>query len=146
MPYLINHHWQLVREKTQEEAPTLRTPEDAMRLVRNRIAEEPTEHFIVIPMNTRNRVISIETISLGSLNGSLVHPREVFRIAIAANAAGIILAHNHPSGDPTPSREDLELTRRLKEAGKVIGIEVLDHVITGPNGHTMSFRDKNFIS
>src|SRR5690606_23612398 len=87
------------------------------------------EHFIVLFLNTKNRVMGKETLSIGSLNASIVHPREVFRSAIQRSSASIICAHNHPSGDPGPSPEDIEVTRRLQEAGKLIGIELLDHLI-----------------
>ena len=84
---------------------------------------------MIICLNTRNRVICINTVSIGSLNASLVHPREVFKPAILANAASIILAHNHPSGETEPSKDDIEITKRVKEAGNLLGIELLDHVI-----------------
>lgn len=87
------------------------------------------EKFIAVHLNAKNRIISYEVVSVGSLNASLVHPREVFKAAILSNAASIILSHNHPSGDPNPSNEDLQLTKRLEEAGKLLGIEVLDHII-----------------
>jgi DNA repair protein RadC len=89
------------------------------------------EHFRVVLLNTKNQVLAVETISVGGLSSSLVHPREVFKRAIQRSAAALILVHNHPSGDPTPSSEDLEVTKRLQEAGKILGIEVLDHIIIG---------------
>lgn len=82
-------------------------------------------------LNARNQVIHRETVSIGSLSASIVHPREVFQAAVSHSAAGVILAHNHPSGDVSPSQEDLELTRRLVQAGQIMGIEVLDHLIIG---------------
>jgi DNA repair protein RadC len=85
------------------------------------------EHFVCLFLNTKNHVIGQETLSVGSLNASIVHPREVFRAAIKRSSASIICVHNHPSGDPTPSPEDIQLTHRLVEAGSIIGIEVLDH-------------------
>lgn len=91
------------------------------------------EHFIVIHLNTKNRLLSKETITIGTLDSSLVHPREVFKAAIRQSSASLILIHNHPSGDPRPSREDLNLTRRLKEAGDLLGIPILDHLIIGNN-------------
>ena len=93
------------------------------------IRDNKKEHFVVFYLDTRNQQIKREIISVGTLNASLVHPREVFEPAIRHNAAHIIIAHNHPSGDPEPSQEDLVLTRRLTEAGKILGIELLDHVI-----------------
>ncbi len=91
-------------------------------------------------LNTKNNITGINVVSIGSLNSSLVHPREVFKAAILGNAAAIILAHNHPSGDPSPSPEDLEITRRLVEAGKILGIEVLDHVIIGDRWESLKER------
>ncbi|WP_240420333.1 RadC family protein [Paenibacillus periandrae] len=101
------------------------------------------EHFIVIYLNVKNRVIGRETISIGSLNAAIVHPREVFKAAIRRGAASIICAHNHPSGKPDPSSEDIELTKRLVEAGEIVGIEVLDHIIVGQT--TYSFKENGNI-
>lgn len=89
------------------------------------------EHFVCLFLNTKQRVIGRETISVGTLNAALVHPREVFKAAIRQGAANVIFAHNHPSQDPTPSSEDIELTKRLVECGQLLGIEALDHVIIG---------------
>lgn len=97
-------------------------------------------------LNTKNKVIGYHLVSIGTLNSSLVHPREVFRPAIIAGANSIILAHNHPSGDTTPSNEDMKLTLRLDEAGKMVGVVVLDHVIIGTDGEKtgMSFKQKSY--
>jgi DNA repair protein RadC len=95
------------------------------------IKDRRKEHFIALFLNARNQVICREEVSVGSLNASLVHPREVFAPAVGSAAASVILAHNHPSGDVTPSREDIELTRRMVQAGDIMGIEVLDHLIIG---------------
>lgn len=92
---------------------------------------QPNEVFAILCLNTKNKIAGAHIISQGSLSASIVHPREVFKAAILNNAASIILAHNHPSGDPEPSREDIETTRRLVEAGEILGIRVLDHVIIG---------------
>ena len=102
------------------------------------------EYFKVILLNTKNQIISIEEISVGNLNSSIVHPREVFNIAIRRSANSIILVHNHPSGDPTPSREDINVTHRLVDAGNIIGIKVLDHIIIGDNDY-ISLKQKNLI-
>lgn len=107
------------------------SPEDAVGILKDFIEDCDREQFIVITVNTKNEPTSISTVSLGTLNTSLVHPREVFKVALLANGASIILAHNHPSGDPTPSREDLEITKKLVEIGQLMGIEVLDHIIIG---------------
>lgn len=102
------------------------------------------EHFRVVLLDTKNQIIATEEISVGTLNASIVHPRDVFRAAIKRNANSIILIHNHPSGDPTPSREDINISHRLLEAGNLIGIKVLDHIIIGDNKY-VSFKEKNLI-
>ncbi len=110
--------------------PIVGGPEAAFSLVRD-LGAKKREHFAALYLNARNALIARETISIGSLNASLVHPREVFHPAVRELAASIILAHNHPSGDVTPSREDVELTRRLVKAGELMGVEVLDHIVVG---------------
>lgn len=122
----------------------INTPVDVKNLLMEEMRFLEKEHFKVILLNIKNQVISVEDISVGSLNSSIVHPREVFKPAIRRSSAAIILVHNHPSGDPTPSREDVDITRRLAEAGKILGIEVVDHVIIG-NGSYISFREKGII-
>lgn len=109
----------------------IRSPQDAWQLLSPDMAYLQKEHFVCLFLNTKNHVISRETISIGSLNAAIVHPREVFRAAIKRAAASIICIHNHPSGDPTPSSEDIQLTKRLVEAGAIVGIEVLDHIVIG---------------
>ena len=113
------------------------------RAVLGRLSED-RECFFTLHLDTRNKVTGVDVVSIGSLNGSLVHPREVFKAAILSNAAGLILVHNHPSGDCSPSREDMELTRRLCEAGRLMRIEVLDHLVIG-DGAYFSFREKGLI-
>ena len=115
----------------QRESPVLETPEAIVNLLREDNSVRQVETFQVILLNTRRRLIRIEPISQGTLDTILVHPREVFRPAIAAGAAAIILAHNHPSGDPTPSEADIKVTRDLIRAGQLLKIEVLYHVILG---------------
>lgn len=102
------------------------------------------EHFKIAILDTKNQIISIERISVGNLNASIVHPREVFNIAIRRSANAIILIHNHPSGDPAPSTEDINITNRLIEAGSIIGIKVLDHIIIGDDNY-VSFKQRNII-
>ncbi len=102
------------------------------------------EHFVIFYLDSRNQEIKREIISVGSLNANLVHPREVFEPAVRNLAAQIILAHNHPSGDPEPSEDDLEITKRLVESGKILGIEIVDHIIVVKNGF-LSFNEKNLI-
>lgn len=106
--------------------------------------DQEKEHFWVVALTTRNTIKNIELVSLGTLNESLVHPREVFRLAIMQGANSIILCHNHPSGDSTPSEDDHKITQRLVEAGKLLGIKVLDHIIIGNNGTPYGFT--SFIS
>jgi DNA repair protein RadC len=102
------------------------------------------EHFVCLFLNTKNHVIGQETLSMGSLNASIVHPREVFRAAIKRSIASIICVHNHPSGDPTPSPEDIQMTARIVEAGQIIGIVVLDHIILGDQNF-VSLKEKGFM-
>ena len=117
--------------------PVISSPADVERLLRGRIANLDRENFVVVLLNTKNEVIETLTVSIGTLGASLVHPREVFKPAIRASAASVILAHNHPSGMVEPSREDREVTRRLGEAAGVLGIEVLDHIIVGDGYYSM---------
>jgi DNA repair protein RadC len=109
----------------------VKSPEDVVDVVSGTLKGKKREHFLTLLLDTRGRVIRVAPISMGSLDSSIVHPREVFKEAISASAASVIFVHNHPSGDPEPSADDIELTRRLVEAGKVLGILVLDHVIVG---------------
>ena len=107
----------------------IKIPEDAVNLVKSRLKGKKKEYFLVLLLSVKNQLLNIVEISKGSLDSNIVHPREVFKEAISASAASCIFIHNHPSGDPTPSEEDIQLTRRLKEAGEIIGIDVLDHII-----------------
>ena len=108
--------------------PRIMKPSDALNILSD-VRSERKEHFLCLFLNARKQLIKRETISIGTLDSSIVHPREVFAPALACSAAAIILAHNHPSGDPSPSTQDLELTRRLVDAGLIMGVEVLDHII-----------------
>jgi len=117
--------------------PVVKTPDDVVGLVRGRLKGKKKEYFLALLLDTRNQLIKVAEISVGSLEGSLVHPREVFKEAISATAASVVFAHNHPSGDPTASEDDIGLTKRLAEVGEIVGIDVLDHIIIG---------DKNFLS
>lgn len=114
---------------------SIRTPEDVVNQVRARLKGRKREHLLSLLLDTRNRLLGLPTVSIGSLDSSIVHPREVFKKAISASAASVILVHNHPSGDPQPSDDDIKITRRLVEAGKIMGIEVLDHVIVGDGAY-----------
>ncbi|NMM64531.1 DNA repair protein RadC [Clostridium sp. P21] len=119
-------------------------PKDAAELVMEEMKNFKQEHLKVIMLNTKNVVMFIKDVSVGSLNSSIVHPREVFCDAIRKNSAFIIVCHNHPSGDPHPSNEDISVTNRLKECGKLLGIELLDHLIIG-NGKYISLKEKGIV-
>ena len=120
----------------------LTDPKKVYRLIKSKLKDYHKEHFYIIALNSRNH--SIAEVSVGSLNASIVHPREVFAEAIKNKAASVIFAHNHPSGDPEPSEEDLVITKRLTEAGKILGIEIVDHIIAGKSGY-FSFKEKEMI-
>jgi DNA repair protein RadC len=125
------------------EAPLLDTPERVADLLREEMRLETVERFQVLLLNTRRRLILADKLSQGTLDSLLVHARDVFRSAIAANAAAVVLAHNHPSGDPTPSESDIKVTRDLIRAGQLLKIEVLDHVIVG---RATQERSKDYVS
>ena len=117
----------------QEDRPVITSPEDVKMLVMEEMRYLDREHFKVLYLDRKGGIIIAEDISVGGLHSSMAHPREVFKNAVKRSAASVILVHNHPSGDPSPSHEDVETTRRLAEAGRIVGIEVLDHVIIGDN-------------
>jgi DNA repair protein RadC len=117
------------------------TPEDVLSLCSAQLRGLDREHFWCLALNTKNQLLKMVEVSIGSLNASIVHPRELFKEAVKVSAASIVLVHNHPSGDPTPSGADVQLTRRLVKAGDVLGIEVLDHVVIGDGGEHSSLRD-----
>lgn len=122
----------------------INSPLDVSNVLMEELKYLEKEYFKIIMLNTKNVIISIEDISVGSLNSSIVHPREVFKEAIKRSSASIILVHNHPSGDPTPSKEDINITKRLIECGEILGIKVLDHIIFGYNKYT-SLKEKDLI-
>jgi DNA repair protein RadC len=124
--------------------PPVKTPDDVAGLVRSRLKDKKKEYFLALLLDTRNRLIKAAEISVGSLDSSIVHPREVFKEAISASAAAVIFVHNHPSGDPEASEDDINLTKRLAEAGEVVGIDVLDHIIIGDKKYTSLKRDGLF--
>ncbi len=124
----------------------IRSPKDVYDLVRGDMEFLQVEHFDVIGLSTKSHVIFKENISIGSLNASLVHPRETFRGLIKRSCASCLLVHNHPSSDTTPSKEDIILTKNLVECGKLLGIEVIDHIIVGAaGGGYVSFKEKGFM-
>jgi DNA repair protein RadC len=130
-------------KEIREESPPLDSAERIAELLREENREETVERFQVLLLNTRRRLIRYERLSQGTLDTLLVHPREVFRTAILANAASLVLVHNHPSGDPTPSEADIKVTRDLIRAGQLLKIEVLDHIILGRKTQT---REKDYAS
>ncbi len=121
--------------------PLVSTPEDVVAICGPQLRGADREHFWTLALNTKNRLIRIIEVSVGSLSASIVHPRELFKDAVRVSAASVILVHNHPSGDASPSGADVQLTKRLMRAGDVLGVEVLDHVIIGDGGTHASLRD-----
>jgi len=132
----------LSTQATPYKSKELTDPEKVYRLIKNKLKDYHKEHFYIIVLNSRNW--SVAEVSMGSLNASIVHPREVFEEAIRNKAASVIFVHNHPSGNPEPSEDDLIITKRLVEAGKIMGIEVNDHIIITKTGF-FSFKDKRLI-
>jgi DNA repair protein RadC len=130
-------------EELRQEGPTLDTPERIADLLREANRNYEVEHFQAVLLNTRRKLIRVDHVSQGTLDTILVHPREVFKSAIAANAAAVVLVHNHPSGDPTPSEADIKVTRDLIRAGQLLKIDVLDHVIIG---RATQERPKDYVS
>ncbi len=127
-----------------EDRYVIRSPEDAANFVMEDMRFLSQEHFVCLYLNTKNQVLHQQTVFIGSLNASIVHPREVFKEAFRRSAASFICIHNHPSGDPAPSREDIDVTKRLSECGKLIGIELLDHLIIGDQKF-ISLKEKGYV-
>ena len=121
--------------------PQVKTPDQVAALVGGRLRGKKKEHFLALLLDTRSQLIRLSEISVGSLDASIVHPREVFKEAVSACAASVIFAHNHPSGDTAASEDDINLTRRLAQAGEIMGIDVLDHVIIGDRGYLSLKRE-----
>jgi len=145
MNYVPIYRITLGREGSlKAQSRAISSPHVAYAMLRDHMADSPVEQFVMLLLDTRNRVIGIRTVTVGTLNASLVHPREVFGAAILANAASIIVGHCHPSGDPDPSQEDLAITARLKQAGEILGIPLLDHVILG-NDHFASLKERGLL-
>ncbi|MFH1799109.1 MAG: JAB domain-containing protein [Candidatus Omnitrophota bacterium] len=134
---------QLVRESKPVKEYIITEPKDIYELVKDELKSSDREIFLSVQLNTRNQVLGINIVSVGTLNASMVHPREVFKPAILQNAAGIILVHNHPSENEEPSEDDLTITNKLSDAGKLLDIDVLDHIIVGKSFY--SFLDKGLI-
>lgn len=141
----------IVRVKLVKESSVLyrnrriSSPTDAYELGKEFMEDLDREHFVVVSLNTKNEPTCINTCHIGNINSSIVSVREVFKTAILSNSTSIMCFHNHPSGDPEPSREDVEVTKRLREAGKIIGIDLLDHLIIG-DGRYISLKEKGYLS
>lgn len=133
----------VLKVDTSNTRPTIQTPKDVIAQV-SYLKNYKKENFVVLYLNTRNELISKETISIGTLNANLVHPREVFEPAITNLSTSVVFIHNHPSGNPEPSEDDIKLTKQLVDAGKILGIDVLDHIIVGSESFC-SFKDKKLI-
>lgn len=131
-------------QQQTEERYTIRSPQDAASYLMPDMTSLKQEHFVVLFLNVKNQVLHKQTIFIGSLNASIVHPREIFREAVKRSAASIICAHNHPSGNPSPSSEDIDVTKRLIESGLIMGIEILDHVIIGDHKF-ISLKEKGYM-
>ncbi|APC42535.1 DNA repair protein RadC [Clostridium estertheticum] len=121
------------------------TSSQAAEIARQFLEDCDREKLIVCCLDTKNQPLSMSVVSIGSLNSSIVHPREVYKIAILSNASSIILFNNHPSGDTTPSNEDISITTRLKECGKLIGVELIDHIIISDEGKYCSLKEKGIL-
>ena len=127
------YHIKLIKEGRPEYCTEITSPQDAVSFFQKRIGASPQEHFVALFLNTRNGLLGWREISRGTLNANLVHPRETFAPAVQLMAAAIIVAHNHPAGNPEPSREDIAVTKQLRDAGKLLGIPLLDHLIVTEN-------------
>ena len=128
----------------ERQKPMVKSPEDVVKIVKSQLKGKKKEHFLVLCLDTRNRLINCKPVSMGSLDTSIVHPREVFKEAVSSSAASVIFVHNHPSGDPEPSKEDVELTKRLVKAGEIVGIDVLDHIVVCDRSY-LSLKAKNLL-
>jgi len=135
---------QLVRDRGTKKPVVVENPKEIYKIVKDEIQRWDRERFLAVLLDARNGVIGIDEVACGSVNASLVHPREMFKAAILANAVSVVVIHNHPSGDVEPSEDDIEITRRLVEAGKILGIEVIDHLIVSKEGY-YSFKEKELI-
>jgi DNA repair protein RadC len=133
-----------VLKASRGEVRTIRCPEDAAGLVIDDMKNLDREHFAVMLLDSKNAVISIERVSVGTVNSSIVHPREVLKPALEKSATSIILVHNHPTGNVSPSREDIMITRRFEKCGRILGIEVIDHIIVG-DGNYRSMKESGYL-
>jgi DNA repair protein RadC len=138
--------FELARRKEEHDGERLsvKSHQDVIKVVRQQLKDKKKEHFLILCLDTRSNLIKIGNISTGTLDANLVHPREVFKEAIQSLASSIILVHNHPSGNPEPSEADIEITKRIQETGKIVGIDVLDHIIIADN-KSFSFKEKGLV-
>jgi DNA repair protein RadC len=143
--YEIQRIKQIIQEVEGGEQYIVRSPEDGAKVAATFIGDEDREVFFVMCLNTKNRIVAVHRCHVGGLNASIVMPREVFKSAILNNCASIIVSHQHPSQDVTPSREDIDVTKRLVEAGRILGIEVLDHLIVNASAGYYSLKEKGYI-
>lgn len=132
------------KEEGTGEQISVKSHQDVIKLVRQKLKDKKKEHFLILCLDTRNNLIKISNISTGTLDANLVHPREVFKEAIQSLSSSIILVHNHPSGNPEPSDADIDITKRILETGKVVGIDILDHIIIA-NNRSFSFKEKGMV-
>lgn len=136
---------ELTKRRYRSKAPKpVRGPDDVVAIIGRKLCAESREHFVVLLLNARHECMAVEVVSIGSLNATIVHPREVFRPAMLAAAASIVCVHNHPSGDPEPSEEDITITRRLAQVGELLGIGLLDHVVVALRG-AVSLRERGLL-
>lgn len=134
-----------IAKHSPQDKVTIRSPKDVADYLMEDMRYLKQEQFVALLLDTKNQILAKEVITIGTLNSSIVHPREVFKPAIKKSVSAIIVAHNHPSGDPTPSREDIDVTKRLAQAGEVLGIDLLDHLVIGDGRYT-SLKDKGFFT
>ena len=145
---IVKYRLELVKESSKiYEVDKISSPSDVRDYIEQvfKLSIQAEEVMVMLVLDTKNNVIGAFEVSRGSLNSSIVHPREVFKRALLLNGASIIIAHNHPSGDTAPSKEDVEVTNRLVEGGDILGINVLDHIIVGDNGRYRSLKEMNLI-
>ncbi len=137
---------ELIREGSIDYLPRkMSSPQDVVGLCRHFLDDLAEERMIVISLDTKNQFNNISTVSIGTLNSSLAHPREIFKIAVKSNASSILVAHQHPSGCPEPSKEDISITKRLREAGEILGIKLLDHIIIGEEDRYTSLKEMDVL-
>ncbi|MDP3298366.1 MAG: DNA repair protein RadC [Thermodesulfovibrionia bacterium] len=142
----IKSAFELARRKGDNDYAkiSVKSHQDVVKLVREKLKDKKKEHFLILCLDTKNNLKKISTVSTGTLDTNLVHPREVFKEAFQSLASSIILVHNHPSGNPEPSEADIDITKRIMETGKIVGIDVLDHIIVGDNT-SFSFKEKGIV-